>query len=113
VRVEQVARGRIWTGAQAMSHGLVDRLGGYHEVLELTRAALGLPPDAPLRVRRHPPRRHLLARLRGGGPDDPAQRDLATAVTTALTDPTAFPRLIDELTPLPGMLTMPWVPRLR
>ena len=112
-RVEQVARGRIWTGAQAMSHGLVDRLGGYREVLEFTRGALGLPPDAPVRVRRHPPRRHLLARLRGGGPDDPAQRDLAAAVTTALADPTALPRLIDELTPVPGALTMPWVPRLR
>jgi len=111
-QVEHVARGRIWTGAQAQSHGLIDRLGGYREVLEVTRTALGLPSDAPLRVRRHPPRRRLLARLRGGGPDDPAQRDLAAAVTTALTDPTALPRLIDELTCAPGMLAMPWIPRL-
>lgn len=112
-RVDEIARGRIWTGAQALSHGLVDRLGGYREVLETTRVALGLPPDAPLQVRRHPPRRRLLAQLRGGGPDDPAHRDLAVAVTTALTDPTALHRLIDELSRAPGMLTMPWVPRLR
>jgi protease-4 len=112
-RVERIARGRIWTGAQALSHGLVDRLGGYREVLDATRTALGLPPDAPLRVRRRPPRRHVLARLRGGGPDDPAQRDLAAAVTATLTDPTALPRLIDQFTRAPGMLTMPWVPRLR
>lgn len=112
-RVEQVARGRIWTGAQALSHGLVDRLGGYREVLDATRAVLGLPYDAPLRVRRHPPRHRLLARLRGGRPDDPAQRDVAVAVTTALTDPAALPALIDALTRTPGMLTMPWIPRLR
>jgi hypothetical protein len=91
----------------------VDRLGGYREVLDATRAVLGLPYDAPLRVRRHPPRHRLLARLRGGGPDDPAQRDLAVVVATALTDPAALPRLIDELTRTPGMLTMPWIPRLR
>ena len=111
-RVEQVARGRIWTGAQALSHGLVDRLGGYREVLDVTRAALGLPADAPLRIRRHPARRMLLDRLRGGGPDDPAQRDLAAALATAVAEPTAVPRLIDELTRAPGMLTMPWIPRL-
>jgi len=113
-RVEQIARGRIWTGAQALSHGLVDRLGGYREVLDVTRAALDLPADAPLRIRRHPPRRTLLARLRGGGPDDPAQRDLggAVAMAIAVAESTAVPLLIDELTRAPGMLTMPWVPRL-
>jgi protease-4 len=111
-RVEQVARGRIWTGAQALSHGLVDRLGGYREVLDATRAALGLPADAPLRIRRHPAPRTPLARLRGGGPDDPAHRDLATALAAVVAEPTAVPRLIDELTRAPGMLTMPWIPRL-
>ena len=29
--VEEIARGRVWTGAQALELGLVDRLGGLHE----------------------------------------------------------------------------------
>jgi protease-4 len=50
-RVEAVAGGRVWTGAQALELGLVDRLGGLPEALDEMRGLLGLPKDAPLRLR--------------------------------------------------------------
>jgi len=43
--VESVAEGRIWTGAQALEHGLVDRLGGFSEAIEELRKLLNLPED--------------------------------------------------------------------
>lgn len=48
--VADIAGGRVWTGAQALEIGLVDRLGGLEEALVAVREALGLAADAPLRL---------------------------------------------------------------
>lgn len=53
--VEAVAKGRIWTGSQALDHRLVDRLGGLLEARDEVRTLLHLPSDAPLRIRKVPP----------------------------------------------------------
>ena len=51
--VHEVARGRVWTGADAAERGLVDELGGLRRAVEIARERAGLPDDAPLRpVRR-------------------------------------------------------------
>jgi len=47
--VHEVARGRVWTGADAAERGLVDELGGLRRAVEIARERSGLPPDAPLR----------------------------------------------------------------
>lgn len=39
-RVEELARGRVYTGKEALSVGLVDRLGGFSEALREVRAML-------------------------------------------------------------------------
>ena len=44
-----MARGRVWTGADATEHGLVDELGGLRRAVEIARERPGLPPDARLR----------------------------------------------------------------
>ncbi|HWL89178.1 MAG TPA: signal peptide peptidase SppA, partial [Polyangiaceae bacterium] len=48
--VDAVGEGRVWTGQQALSRKLVDKMGGLREALAVARAAGGLPFDAPLRV---------------------------------------------------------------
>jgi protease-4 len=52
--VQQIARGRIWTGADALEIGLVDELGGYDVALDQIRDLLDLEEDAPIRLRRYP-----------------------------------------------------------
>ena len=47
-QVHEVARGRVWTGAQARERGLVDELGGLPHALALARDRVGLPEDAPV-----------------------------------------------------------------
>jgi protease-4 len=47
--VDEVARGRVWTGADAAERGLVDELGGLRRAVEIARDRAGLPSDAPLR----------------------------------------------------------------
>jgi protease IV len=45
--VDKIARGKVWTGAQAQPLGLVDKIGGLREALEEARKLGDLPPDAP------------------------------------------------------------------
>jgi protease-4 len=47
-RVHELARGRVWTGADAAERGLVDELGGIDEAAMIARRRAGLPPTAPL-----------------------------------------------------------------
>jgi len=48
-RVEEVARGRVWTGADALERGLVDELGGFWTAVEDVKMLAGI--DAGTRVR--------------------------------------------------------------
>lgn len=47
--VDAVGQGRVWAGQQAVTRGLVDRMGGIREALEAARVAGGLPSDAPVK----------------------------------------------------------------
>ncbi|GGM93504.1 signal peptide peptidase SppA [Thermopolyspora flexuosa] len=60
-RAHELARGRVWTGADAHERGLVDELGGLEEALAIARRKAGLAADAPVR---YYPKLHALERLR-------------------------------------------------
>ena len=49
-RMHELARGRVWTGADAAANGLVDELGGLQVAAEIARRRAGLPAAAPVRV---------------------------------------------------------------
>jgi len=42
--LERAARGRVWTGADALKAGLVDELGGFGRAIDYTKEKLGLEP---------------------------------------------------------------------
>ncbi len=46
--IEAIARGRVWTGTDALRIGLVDELGGLRDALRIARSRAGLPSDAPV-----------------------------------------------------------------
>ena len=87
--IEAVARGRVWTGRDALEAGLVDELGGLRDAVRIARERASLPEDAPvLGAIRIPP----LARLsRPRNSEDPR-----TWVRTAL--PWAVTGTIKDLT---------------
>jgi protease-4 len=60
-RVHELARGRVWTGADAHEHKLVDELGGVEEAADIARRRAGLPATAPVV---HFPRLGPLDRIR-------------------------------------------------
>ena len=53
-KVREIARGRVWTGHQAVALGLVDELGDLDLALRRAREAIGLKPDAPVSVEVYP-----------------------------------------------------------
>jgi protease-4 len=65
--IEAVARGRVWTGRDALDAGLVDELGGLRDAVRLARSRAGLPDDAPVR-----PAIHLGPLARFGRPKNSA-----------------------------------------
>ncbi|TDD35097.1 signal peptide peptidase SppA [Nonomuraea terrae] len=73
-RAHELARGRVWTGADAHAGGLVDELGGLEDALALARKRARLSDDAPVRVY---PRMNPLERLRG--PDSSEDKSAALA----------------------------------
>jgi protease IV len=52
--VEAVARGRVWTGADALEHGLVDELGGLRTAVRRAKVLAGLDEDAKVRIIGYP-----------------------------------------------------------
>jgi protease IV len=60
---DRVARGRVWTGRDALERGLVDELGGFQAALRQVRELLELEEDAPVQVALFPPERTFLQLL--------------------------------------------------
>jgi protease-4 len=53
-RVRQIARGRVWTGAQGKELGLVDQLGGVTEAIGKARELAKIPASQSVRYKRYP-----------------------------------------------------------
>jgi protease-4 len=94
-RLEPLARGRVWTGADAAERGLVDELGGRRRALELACELAGLDPE---RVKVQPvPHVPWMERLK------PAESTASAAAFTA----SSATRELDDLRALLGSATGP------
>jgi protease-4 len=70
-KMPDIAKGRVWTGAQAVKVGLVDELGGYGAALAAARAKLGLKPSDIVTIEQLPapetPTEKIMHLLKGIG----------------------------------------------
>jgi protease-4 len=48
--IDKVARGRVWSGTDALNAGLVDELGGFLKALDYTKTRIGLAPTDRVRL---------------------------------------------------------------
>ncbi len=81
-RVHEIARGRVWTGADALEIGLVDELGGIEEATAIARRLAGLPASAPLV---HYPRLGPLDRIRPASNSEDRRASVSATPGTPLT----------------------------
>jgi protease IV len=81
--VDAVARGRVWTGADALEHGLVDELGGLRTAVVRAKVLAGLDADDDVRLISYPGS-SLLEMLRPRASSQPAAATLPDAVGALL-----------------------------
>ncbi|MFP2933233.1 signal peptide peptidase SppA [Pyxidicoccus sp. 3LG] len=84
-KLRELARGRVWTGEDALANGLVDALGGYAKALALAKEAAKLPADARVNVEEYPRKKgtsavlsELLGQTGDNSEDDAANVSLAS-----------------------------------
>jgi protease-4 len=95
-RVQEIARGRVWTGEQARQIGLVDELGGYYTAVQAAKRLAKIGPDEEVRFKRLPAEKSPLEALQGLlGVSAGTARTLAAA-GWVLSDPRAV-KLLDGL----------------
>ena len=56
-RVREIAKGRVWTGAQAQGLGLVDKQGGFYEAVDEAKRLGGIASNQQVRLKRVPGRK--------------------------------------------------------
>ncbi|HYJ68853.1 MAG TPA: signal peptide peptidase SppA [Nocardioidaceae bacterium] len=107
--LERQARGRVWTGADAHQHELVDELGGRQRAVQLACELAGLARDQ-IRLQSVP---HVpfIERLR------PAESTESPAAAVAVSAASILPHSTDDLVrlaadfvglPFAGALSLPW-----
>ncbi|HKY21584.1 MAG TPA: signal peptide peptidase SppA [Vicinamibacterales bacterium] len=76
-QVDRLGQGRVWTGAQARQHGLVDALGGLDRAIALAKERAGIAAETDVEVVMYPARKTLaemlLEGLSGSGNDRQAE----------------------------------------
>jgi protease-4 len=81
--VDAVARGRVWTGADAKERGLVDELGGLRTAIDRAKVLAGLDEDADVKLVSLPGS-SFLERLRPKPSSQPAAASLPDVVGAIL-----------------------------
>jgi protease-4 len=59
-KIHAVAQGRVWTGRQALEHGLVDALGGLDTAVAMAKEKANIPSDEDVQLVVYPERRNFL-----------------------------------------------------
>jgi protease-4 len=68
--VNEIARGRVWTGAQGKERGLVDEFGGLDRAVEVAKELAKIPADKGVRRVVYPAPRTFFQQLFGGSGDE-------------------------------------------
>jgi protease-4 len=109
-RIHAVAQGRVWTGKQAMAHGLVDALGGLDAAVALAKERAGIPEDEDVQLVVFPERRSLFDALSEefGGLGSAGLLNLLSGperrAAAALTAPARLFRRGEPLALMPGVV---------
>ena len=84
-RIDAVAQGRVWTGAQAKQIGLVDELGGLERALALAKQRAKLAPDSEVEIVVYPGRKSFYDIVKD--PFGASERARALGVLLGIRDP--------------------------
>jgi protease IV len=84
-RIDAIAQGRVWTGAQAKQIGLVDELGGLERALAVAKQRAKLAPDSEVEVVVYPGKKSFYDIVKN--PFATSERATALGVLLGIRDP--------------------------
>jgi protease-4 len=64
--IDSIGRGRVWTGEQALGHGLIDELGTLDDAIRLAKEAAGIPAEEQVAILHYPEKQGFLEALMSG-----------------------------------------------
>jgi len=109
-KVLEIAKGRIWTGEDALGLGLVDALGGFDVALKLAKEAAKIPSGDDVNLVVFPRKKSFFESLTQKLPDN-SERDawaqVAVELSTELRPALVMLRDLGLAHDPPGVLTMP------
>ncbi|MGH9883436.1 MAG: signal peptide peptidase SppA, partial [Pyrinomonadaceae bacterium] len=120
--VDSVGQGRVWTGAQAKEHGLVDEFGGLDKAVEIAKQLANIPADKGVRRVIFPyPQTFLQQLMSSGGDDEEAteteakqqQRAIFAALPEDARRAMRYMALFDRMKNGDAMLLMPFDLRVK
>jgi len=62
-KVLEIAKGRIWSGEDALKIGLVDQLGGYPEAISLAKKSAGIGEKEDIELKEFPGKKSMITLL--------------------------------------------------
>ena len=62
--IDEVARGRVWTGSEALKLGLVDKLGGYSMAIGEAKDKAGIAPNVRIKIITYPREKSFSEKVR-------------------------------------------------
>jgi protease IV len=84
-RIDAIAQGRVWTGAQGKEIGLVDELGGLERALAIAKQRAKIAPDSEVEIVVYPGRKSFYDLVKN--PFGASDRMSALAVLLGIRDP--------------------------
>lgn len=66
-QVHQLAQGRVWTGAQALDNGLIDRIGGLFDAVNAAKKMAGIPVESYVKLKIYPREKSFLQKILSEG----------------------------------------------
>ena len=109
-KVSEIAKGRIWTGEDALRLGLVDALGGFDVALKLAKEAAKISEGDEVNVVVFPRKKSFLEALTRKMPDNSegeALTELAVQLVKEIRPALSVLRELGLSSEPPGVLTMP------
>jgi protease-4 len=107
-KVLEIAKGRVWTGAEAKDLGLVDELGGMETALRLARQSAGIAADEAVRIEVLPKRLPTWEQFFEEGPDNSGDLPEAALIRSLkILQPLARQARRSGVLQQPGVLTVP------
>lgn len=88
-RVREIAKGRVWTGAQAKPLGLVDEIGGFYEAVDKAKALAKIPASEEVKFKNFPRQKGFWESLSHGMGGAESSMKVLAAAGWVMADPRA------------------------